>query len=135
MQLTLEWGLQPPPDTVLAWGARAIYKLGHQEEKFFGNGKRRKHPKDVTTASIDLLWDRQSAVRDETQTTTQDLNALSSWLNTIGLPALRKLCVEKYLTGDSDESVEYVGEGYAIKASPRGSCGYLYIVAWVKVPS
>lgn len=131
MPLELAWGLQPPPNTPLAWGARAIYQLGSHEEKFFGNGKRRKSPKTVTTASIDLLYDRQGTARDESTTSEADAKALSTWLNNVGLPKLRQLCVSEYLTGDSDDTVEFASDGYAIKASPRGSYGYLYIVAWV----
>lgn len=131
--LTLAFGLQPPPAVPLAWGARAIYKLGSHEEKFFGNGKRRKTPKTVMSASIDLLWDRQDVARDPAKATERDAAALEQWLDKIGLPQLRKLCVEKYLTGDSEDEVEVASDGYALKASPRASYGYLYIVAWVAV--
>jgi len=129
--LALDWGLQPPPTTPLAWGARAIYKLGSHEEKFFENGKRRKNPKTVTRASIDLLWDRQGSSRDEASTTEKDQKALLQWVDNIGLPELRKLCVAKYLSGSSEDEVEFASDGYAIKASPRASYGYLYLVAWV----
>ncbi len=128
--LNLDWGLQPPPDAVLAWGARAIYRLATRDEKFFANGKRRKQPKSVTSACIDLLWDRQSLALTA-EADGKDAKALTTWIDKVGLPNLRKLCEDQFLTSDSEDHVEFERDGYAMKASPRASYGYLYITAWV----
>lgn len=126
--IKLGWGLQPPASATFAWGARAIYSLRNHDEKFFANGKRRKTPKSVTVASIDLPYDRHEMVGG----TDAERKALAKWLDTVGLKALNKCCRDAYLTGDSEDDVEFFDDkrGYAIKASPRASYGYLYIVAY-----
>ena len=103
----LEWGLQPPADATMAWGARAIYKPG--EGRY----------------SIDLLWDRQSMEGG----TASERKALSHWINTKGLKAMR-LLAPRNLGADSGESVHWTDGKYMIEASPRESYGYLYIVAY-----
>jgi hypothetical protein len=106
--MKLEFGLKPPAGAKVAWGARAVY---------------RSRPR----AEFDLLWDRQSVAGPE-----RERMPLYEWLNKRALPELRKIVEDEFLPGSSWEEVSFedLVDGYAIKASPRGSCGYLYIVAW-----
>lgn len=128
----IKWGIQPPNGTRLAWGARAIYKL-HTTP---GTYRRRpgKRPlmitRETTTADIDLLWDRQGSV-GALDVTDKERTAFDRWLNTKGLPALRRECVKQYITGDTDAVVTLTIGDYMITASPRASHGYLYIGAWL----
>lgn len=126
------WGLRPPEGYEgPAWGARAIYKLETETKKTTVRTRRatRRTHQRVTSklvARVELLWDRQS--------TRGDAVNLCEWVEAHGLPEVRKMCVEQYLTGDSAEiltfSEDYGGAQYAISASPRESCGYLYLCAW-----
>lgn len=107
----LEWGLQPKGDFVAAWGTRALY---HDQPSAYA---RRGYV-------FDILWDRQSSFGNE-----KDRKALESWLNKKGLPALRKALKSKSVRSSSNTEVE-VSEGrFKLRASPRGSHGYLYMVA------
>jgi len=98
----LEWGLQAPADAKAAWGARAIFKRG---------------------PAIDVVWDRQDAFGEEK--TVQDL---VEWVRTTGIPALEDATED--LSPASDQIVSIKKGKRTIKASPRRSHGYLYIVAW-----
>lgn len=133
-QLTLSWGLQPPPGVRHAWGARAIYSLS-SNDTVRRNG--RVVRRASTTAQIDLVWDRQEALALPDAVALADYEAackaLARWLNKTGLPALRRLCAKQYLTGDSDDTVEVRRDGYVLRASPRASYGYLYLVAYREV--
>lgn len=130
-QLTLSWGLQPPPGVRLAWGARAIYSLASNDTVRRGGRVVRRAS---TTAQIDLLWDRQEAVALPGADDEGSRKALARWLDKTGLPALRRLCRAEYLTGDSDDTVEVCRDGYVLRASPRSSYGYLYLVAYEVMP-
>ena len=105
----LEFGRQPPKAAKVAWGARAIFKPIS------------KNP------MIDILFDRQDAFGDEKE--RQDL---VEWVKATGLPSLEKIIDEKasYSTSKSREVFEFEDGGYSLEASPQGSGGYLYIVAW-----
>jgi hypothetical protein len=104
------WG--HPVGAAVAWGARAIYALS-----------------TTPRAEIDIPGDRQSFARDE-HATDADVKALEAWINTVGLPELSRRCIEQYVTSDSGEIIEFSSFGYTLKAGPRRSHGYLYIVAW-----
>ena len=123
----LEWGNGPAPEGVLAqWGARAIYALNVNERtRHPQTGRRLKRPKPHTTCTIDLLWDRMNALGDQTE-----VKKLCEWIDNTGLPALKTECVRQYLTSDSEDTITINLHGYVLKASPRGSFGYLYITAW-----
>jgi len=103
----LEWGRQPPDDVAVAWGARAIYD--------HAGG----------AASIDLLWDRQAWRGDSAERAS-----LAEWINTEGLKAIKDACVRTNLTHDSTEVVSWTDGNRTIEASPQGSHGYLYLVAY-----
>lgn len=110
----LEFGLRPPARVRTAWGARAIY---HLETGARG-------------AWFDLLWDRQSW-----KGTDKRRAALKSWLDYTGLDSLREMVNDEILPTNASETLTYVDAdaGYTIQASPRRSCGYLYIVAFPTV--
>lgn len=135
-RLTLEWGGWPVPATApIAWGARAIYtynRHAHGVNRTARGTTRKRRVMDYFT--IDLLCDRQSTARDPAQTTDADAVALGTWINKTGLPELRKLCNDRFIAGDSAEEVTLERDGYALKAGPRASHGYLYIVVWKVAP-
>lgn len=107
----LEFGLQPPPRTRTAWGARAIYRI----DRATGDGV------------FEILWDRQSAIGKP-----DGRKALENWLNTSGMEQLRELVrAEGMPTGDgSMMTYEDADAGYTIRASTLCSYGYLYMVAF-----
>lgn len=105
----LEFGLQPPKSAKVAWGARAIFKPISRNPM------------------IDILWDRQSVFGEE-----KDRQDLVEWVRTTGLPKLEELIDKKssYSLTTSHEVFKFKDGDYSIQASPKGSGGYLYIVAW-----
>lgn len=122
----LAWGIAPPDGTVAAWGARAIYtenRTSH-DDRYTKRGTRRKVPK-APAFSIELLWDRQAGAGRNAE-----LQLLQTWINERGLPWLRKECSDRFITRDCDETVTMTEGDFTITASPRESCGYLYIGAW-----
>lgn len=101
----LEWGISPPTERAIAWGARAIYKC----------------PDD-----IDLVWDRMGMQGG----TEEQRKQFADWLNKRGIPALKEQLRKDYLPGSSEKFINIHMDGWFITASPRGSCGYLYIGAF-----
>jgi hypothetical protein len=116
------WGRHIPEQMTgkiaATWGARAIY----------------------TAQQIDLLPDRQSWWADgfseddadqtsvEYENRSRAMKALRSWVNSKGLPYLRKMA--KGLYTDENRTVELSEGKMHIEANPQGSYGYLYIRAW-----
>jgi hypothetical protein len=98
----LEWGISPPKECNIAWGARAIYKYPDE---------------------IDLVWDRMGMEGG----TPEERKAFGDFLNKRGLPALKQQLKKEYLSGSSEKFINIELDGWLITASPRGSCGYLYI--------
>ena len=115
--IKMSWGIMPPEGTFTAWGARAIYKPCRLNYNKAIRGK-------WIPAEIDLLYDRQSAKGDD-----KALKGLSTWMNKVALPKLRKTCS---LSSSSEETVTIENDKFKLVASPKGSFGYLYIGAWVK---
>jgi hypothetical protein len=104
-QLTLRFGLQPPAEATVAWGARFIFKL---------------------TEPLDFLHDRQDVSGGEAQK-----DALCEDLNRI---AFRKLFNDKvkavHLNPWDSRRVEWEQDGIHFAMDPKASHGYLYAVAW-----
>jgi len=96
------------PDSGPAWGARAIFSNGN----------------------IDLLWDRQST-RDADKAFLARVNAV--------LPIVRDKAKElRYssLAGDVSEVIVLAEhEGLMLKGSTNASFGYLYLIAYDRVPT
>ena len=101
----LEWGISPPTERVLAWGARAIFK---------GYG------------DFDLLWDRMGMEGG----TEEQRKQFGAWLDKKGIPALKELLKKECVGSSEDRSVSIQLDGWFITANPRMSCGYLYIGAF-----
>lgn len=108
----LEFGLQPPKGTKVAWGARAIFKPIHQNPM------------------IDILWDRQDAFGPQ-----EEREALVGWVKDRGLPEIERQISDhpKLFTLTREKALFKFREGdYVIEANPKASAGYLYIGAWKK---
>lgn len=103
----LEWGISPDSEVDIAWGARAIYN----------------------SFNIDLLWDRMCMEGG----TPEQRKQFSDWLNAKGLPALKKLVKQENVRGSDERVLTISLDGWLIAASPKGSCGYLYIGVWPNV--
>jgi hypothetical protein len=135
-----EWGLTGtiPEGITLAWGARAIYHWGaFKKPVLTPTGKPRKSRGQPVTEtiyepSIDLLWDRQSwsSRFDASADAIAARAVMGTWLNTIGLSALKKALLDERVRGEDNHRVTFVDAGFTITANPNGSCGYLYIAAW-----
>ena len=97
------FGRRPPEGTKVAWGCRAIFSKPSYE--------------------IDIVPTNQQAFG-----TIEDRRALQKWINTTGLPALRKKV--KGLDTRGRDVVSFESKGYRIEASPQASAGYLYVGAW-----
>lgn len=116
-QLRLDWGLQPPPSAVAAWGARAIFDNG--------NG------------SIDLLHDRQSCAGADEAAKKQLVEILNGGV----LKKINEKVRSRWSEGRIDPTTECPqlliqqrhGDAYAlfVEANTNGSHGYLYIVAYI----
>jgi hypothetical protein len=124
MSLELQWGLPPPPTATVAWGARAIYQLRHYAENYTRrvHGRVQRYTRDKTIADIDIPFDRQCAVGDD-----KERKALRRFINKKAIKKIQKLCIERYITQDSETLITVALDGYIIEASPRASYGYLYI--------
>ena len=96
----MAWGLKAPEGVEVSWDARAIFRDG----------------------VIDLLPDRQSWAGE-------DRKPLMGWLNSKGIAGIQNVCDDAYLAPESAETVSFREGGWLIKASPRASHGYLYLVA------
>jgi hypothetical protein len=104
-----KWGLRPGPGDghpVFTWGARAIY---YQD-----------------TASFDLVHDRQTCEGG----LTFHREELLRWLDTHGLPALRKLVARERPSAGGQELLQIREDGFVLRANPQRSHGYLYLGAW-----
>ncbi len=109
------FGLQPPSDAPVAWGARAIVDTrgGY--------------------ATLDLLPDRQQFRGDDSR-----IPALQTWLNNQALPEIRRRVArfEPELTDGSSRSIVVIERNdWRLMASQQGSFGYLYLVAFPYPPS
>jgi hypothetical protein len=118
-QLKLSWGLQPPPNATVAWGARAILK---------GVGR--------YAGTIDLLHDRQDSCGPMAAR-----KALAQEMNSGGLDLIRERIKQAWNHGALrpdvenkvtlvDDAIEGGDSGIMVEADTRGSCGYLYLVVY-----
>lgn len=87
------------------FGARAIYSERH--------------------ASFDIVRDRMDLLGG----TPEQRGALAAWLDDHGLPKLREKLQKLWLPSNSQEVVEIEEFPFTLKATPNGSCGYLYMDA------
>jgi hypothetical protein len=107
--------------------------------KTFGGVRRMvRKGKPAVPPTFDLLWDRQGGVGDPT-----DLKRLGDALNAWGLDAARKAYALAVVRGLLDGATEGLltlvdrsegpgeRERLVIQADTRGSCGYVYLGAWL----
>jgi len=109
----MEFGLkhQIPNDAVCGWGARAIQ-----------NG-----------FEIDLLWDRQDCFAIGKDAEKLLKAVINERFNSILRETYRKKYAEGLLNGHEDKlETLYEDGGLVIVANTNGSCGYVYLAAWVK---
>jgi hypothetical protein len=98
------WGLPTVGEPTYCWGARAIWSAGRM---------------------LDILWDRQGWAGTSTEA---ERKALADWFNDKGRPAMDRALDAAGIDGSSAERVTVAGDGYRLTGSPRGSCGYCYLV-------
>lgn len=112
--LNQPWGRSVPEEMhdkiAVTWGARAIY----------------------THQTIDLLPDRQTWIVPGQDVQMEHhkplVESLAAWINTKGLPFLRKESKNLYT---NESRVVTLDDGkFHIEASPQVNHGYLYIRAW-----
>ena len=92
-----------PESVKTAWGCRAIYHEGRP---------------------LDFVWNRQDNFGP-------DFDAIKEKLNGGALEALSKHVEGQWMSGASNELHTLEHEGLTLAYSPQGSCGYLYIAAWL----
>ena len=120
----MEFGIKSETSKSLWWGARAIYERNY--DRLTGKDYDRQG-----RYTFSLVWDRQQMVGG----TDDEKKAFETWINKKGLPALRKAVkVEcksrKGFAPDDESTITIELDGYQIAASPRQSCGYLFIGIW-----
>jgi hypothetical protein len=97
-----------PDEVKTAWGARWIFPA-------------------------DMIWDRQDLRGPEA-------DRLKKWLNSGALRTAaakaQRLSSNSGLTPDGDETVTLYEDACGIiRGSPQRSFGYLYVAAWLKIPT
>ena len=127
-----------PEDTSVAWGARAIVEKNHSYDPYLEytkDGKRRKRiPKNAEhrmyRQRVSLLHDRQDW-KGEPEERTKLSEELNAGILKQALLEATRLFHHFELDTKSDEVVTLVErDGIKILANPRGSCGYLYMIAF-----
>jgi hypothetical protein len=113
------WGIAPPDEATLCFGARAIYKLTTRTAN-------KRTGRVETTATIELLHDRSDLVGGS----EKERRVFVRWLNRVGFKHLRKECERRFVDPRGHKLVTIPGDDFTIVADPRASYGYLYIGAW-----
>ena len=98
----MNWGIQPPAGTAVAFGARAILRDGY----------------------VDLIHDRMGFSGEPGEAR----EALRTFLKTKGDRTIRELATACNPAVAHEFSV--VEDGYVVKINTRASHGYLYIGVW-----
>jgi hypothetical protein len=124
------WFGLPLPEGVNAvrhWGARAILRLDRHVRPIKRKG--RIVGRDYTTTTvIEMVPDRSQYRGSDIE--SPEAKAFFRWLDKTALPQLRKDADKRGLAPD-DELMLMIDDGcYHLRANPRKSYGYLYIVAW-----
>lgn len=101
----LAWGMHNDMNCRCCYGARAIYD---------------------TRGNIDLLCDRQAYEGDQ-----KDWKKMSRWLDKKAIKAMRKYFLKNDIPTSSEHEWRMDDGDFHIMANPRGSYGYMYIVAWM----
>ena len=103
------WGY-PIDNAAVYWGARAIYTRAERGW------------------AVDLVWDRSGT---SGEATPAERKALGLWIDKRALPVLRAMAEAFELHGPDERGETVIsGGGYTLRADPRRSYGYLYLVAY-----
>lgn len=126
--MRLQFGLQPSPDAKMAWGARAIFaketRTIQQKRKVrsvSGQMVTRLTTVRKSAMVVDLVWDRISVMPSD-----EVPKALKKKVEQ-GMRWVRKEA-QNLSPEDETEIRKDLGDGFIVRASPRRSFGYLYIV-------
>lgn len=111
--LRLEFGLQPPPTAIAAWGGRLIYTgkavdVVHNRQSTAGDAILRR-----------LIVEFLCEPRDKGKGVLESLAAKNRFGPTTGSKQFR-------------ETYEFRGKKIVVEANPNCSGGYLYVVAYVE---
>lgn len=98
------FGRKPPADATVAWGARGLIE---------DRGRR------IHFAPSNASW---------SDATPAERTALSTWINSKGIPALKKSSA--LIHGEGHDVVTFRDGSRAIEASRQGANSYVYVVAW-----
>lgn len=112
------FGIQPPTQKTIWYGARAIYERNHDDRTA------RRQP-----YLIDIVWDRQQMLGGRTD---RERNAFASFISKKVMPALKRALKENAISPRDDKEVQVEVGDYVAVANPRASHGYLYIGVWPK---
>lgn len=114
------YGLPLPPGVKAArkWGARAILEVVRQVRIY------------TYKTHVSLLQDRQTYVDPEPDPAAEVTVNFLRWVEKTAMPWLRKEVDRIGLGLDQDLEVALDSERYHLRANPRKSYGYLYIVCW-----
>ena len=104
------------------WGARGIFerKLKYHKGKL-----------DDIYYDFDLLPDRQDTICLDESIKTE----FFKWINEEAIPALRKHIKEDHWMAECEKLFELENEKFIFKATPNGSCGYIFLGAWQVKPA
>jgi len=125
--MSLQFGLQPSPDAKMAWGARAIFaretrtiQQKRRVRSVSGQMVTRLTTVRKSAMVVDLVWNRTSVMPAEFP------KALKKKVEQ-GMKWVRKEA-QNLSPEDETEIRKDLGGGFTVRASPRRSFGYLYIV-------
>lgn len=76
--------------------------------------------------NVDIVWDRQQMEGGD----DLDRQRLAKWLETKGIPRLRRMLRKSPLGLYENDEVQVLQGGYILMANPKASYGYLYITAY-----
>src|SRR3954454_3114407 len=121
--LPIPEGIQP----TRSWGARAILRLDRhvkpvrRKGRFVGDNY-------VFKTVIEMVPDRSQYRGPDID--AGEAKAFFRWLDREALPRLREDADKMGLAPDDDQEIAIDSDQYHLRANPRKSYGYLYIVAW-----
>ncbi len=121
--LPIPEGVEP----VRAWGARAILRNDPAKKPVKKKGRIVGYDTTIVV-TFDVLHDRQTYRGPDI--TKPEAKAFFRWIDTVGLATLGKMADKTGLAPSDDIELPVDDGKYHLRANPRRSYGYLYIVAW-----
>jgi hypothetical protein len=115
------FGLKAPEGyTGVVWGARAIFRTMRK-----GNLLNMR-----LWYTFDIPYDRQQFNVARNQPLNEEARALENWINKRGVKLLASAVEKAHVKPREMGEISLEDTGYTIRADPRASGGYLYIVAY-----